>query len=194
MSGCENEEKKKGKKGKLERILKSRTIVLSDAVSSSMMADLLELLEFMEDESTEEPITVVINSPGGEAYSGLGIYDALRFIKSPLKVRVNGLCASAGILILLAADAENRVTLPHSRFMIHQPSGGVRGQASDIQIEAKEMKDLRSAYFKLIGARCGGKTEEEVTTGADRDQWLNATQALEYGLVSRVISNKSELE
>lgn len=180
------------KKEKLTRIIESRTLVLSDAVSKNMMREVLELLTFMESDSQEEPITVIINSPGGEAYSGLGLYDALKSIASPLVVIVNGICASAGILILLAADSENRFTLPNSRFMIHQPSGGARGTSSDIQIEAAEIKKLRAMYFEIIAEECG-KNVEEVHEAADRDFWLDAKAAVEYGLVSKVIQKKSDI-
>lgn len=179
-------------KEEIKRIIDSRTLIFSRGVSSGMMEEITKLITFMEKESSTDPITAIINSPGGEAYSGLGLYDALTFMEPPLVTIVNGLCASAGILILLAADAEDRYSLPHSRFMIHQPSGGARGTSSDIQIEANEIKTLRTLYFQIIADKCG-KELEEVLKDADRDFWLSAGEALEYKLVSKVISKRSEI-
>lgn len=174
-----------------KRLVDSRTLIFSSAVSSHMMSETLELLTFMERESTTDPIVAIINSPGGEAYSGLGLYDALRSIESPLKVIVNGLCASAGILLCLSGEHEDRVTFPHSRFMIHQPLGYASGQQSDIEIEKKEILALKKDYFTIIANRIS-KDFEEVVNNAKRDQWLSAEEALQYGLVSRIISKKSE--
>jgi len=177
----------------LEAIVKSRTIVISDAVSQELMAKVLALLTFMEADDTEKPITVIINTPGGEAYSGLGLYDALRFARSPIRAIVNGLCASAGILVLLAAEPENRFSLPNSRFMIHQPSGGARGSSSDIQIEAIEIKKLRSVYFDIIGKSCG-KEGVKVQGDADRNLWFGSEEAVEYGLISKVVTFHGDLD
>ena len=134
-----------------------------------------------------------MNSPGGEAYSGLGLYDTLRFTKSPIRIVVNGLCASAGILLLLSGDKGQRFTLPHSRFMIHQPRGGARGTSSDIQIEATEIKKLREIYFEIIAGECG-KTEEEVRKDADRDLWLSAQEAVDYGIVDKIVTHRGEID
>lgn len=175
-----------------ERIIKSRTVVISEGVSSSLVEKTTQLLSFMEADDATAPITVLINCPGGEAYSGLGLYDTLRFIKPPVITVVNGLCASAAILILLAAEKERRFSLPHSRFMIHQPRGGARGSSSDIQIEASEIKKLRSVYFDIIGDRCG-KTAEQVQKDADRDFWTGAEAAKDYGLISKVVTHRGEI-
>lgn len=177
----------------LQHIVESRTIVLSEAVSSSLVEKTVQLLSFMEAESATKGITVLINSPGGEAYSGLGLYDALRFVKPPVTCIVNGLCASAGILVLLATEKERRFSLPNSRFMIHQPSGGARGTSSDIQIEAAEIKKLREIYFEIIARECD-KTPEKVHADADRDFWISADEAAEYGLISKVITQRGEIE
>jgi ATP-dependent Clp protease, protease subunit len=177
----------------LEAIVKSRTLVLSEPVSSDMVEKSVQLLTFMEADDDSKPITVLVNSPGGEAYSGLGLYDTLRYVKPPITVVVNGLCASAAILTLLATDKERRFTLPNSRFMIHQPRGGARGTSSDIQIEATEIKALRSMYYEIISKQTG-RDLEQVAIDSDRDCWLSAEEAVEYGLCAKVITKRAEIE
>jgi ATP-dependent Clp protease protease subunit len=176
----------------LELAIKSRTIVISEDVNSAMAGLITRLVNFMEAENPSEPILVTINSPGGEAYTGLGIHDTLKATSCPVFTVVNGLCASAGIVILLAAEKENRFSLPSSRFMIHQPSGGATGTAADIEIKAENMKALRHMYFEIISKACG-RTTEEVTEKAKRDFWLSADEAKGYGLVDRIITKKSEI-
>ena len=177
----------------LELILKSRTIVISEDVNSRMAGEITQLVTWMEAEDPAKPILVTINSPGGEAYTGLGIHDTLAATSCPVYTMVNGLCASAGIVILLSpAEKRHRVSLPSSRFMIHQPSGGAQGTASDIAIKAENMKALRQMYFEIIARRCG-KTAEEVTEKAKRDFWLSAEEAREYGLIDRIITRKGEV-
>lgn len=177
----------------LEGIVKSRTLVLSEPVSSEMVEKSVQLLTLMEADDASKPVTVLINSPGGEAYSGLGLYDTLRYIRPTIRVVVNGLCASAGILLLLAGDKGQRFSLPHSRFMIHQPRGGARGTSSDIQIEANEIKKLREIYFKIIARECG-KPAETIQKDADRDLWMSAEEALEYGIIDKIITNRGEMD
>jgi len=176
----------------LELVIKSRTIVISEDVNSDMAGNITRLVNFMEAENPEAPILVTINSPGGEAYTGLGIYDTLRFTPCPVYTLVNGLCASAGIVILLSGDADKRFTLPSSRFMIHQPSGGAQGTASDIEIKADNMKVLRKMYFDIIAERCGHESDA-VAERSKRDFWLSAQEAADYGLVSKIVVAKSEL-
>jgi len=177
----------------LDLILKSRTIVISEDVNSTMAGEITRLVTFMEAENPEAPILVTINSPGGEAYTGLGIHDTLAATTCPVFTMVNGLCASAGIVILLSPDDKSRrVSLPSSRFMIHQPSGGAQGTASDIEIKAANMIALRHMYFEIIADRCGRKVED-VAEKAKRDFWLSAEEARDYGLIDRIITNKSDL-
>jgi ATP-dependent Clp protease protease subunit len=146
----------------------------------------------MEQKDAKKPITVLINSPGGSADAGFAIYDMLRFVKPPVITVVNGLCASAGILIHLAAEKKRRFCLPESRFMIHQPSTMGRGTASDLDITAKEILKLRDRYNKIIAEQCG-TTPEKVTESARRDFWLDAGQALEYGLVGKIVKKRDDL-
>ena len=146
----------------------------------------------MEQKDPKKAITVFINSPGGSADAGFAIYDLLRFIKPPVTTVVTGLCASAGILIHLAGEKKRRFCLPESRFMIHQPSTMGRGTASDLDITAKEILKLRDRYNRIIAGTCN-KTLEQVTESARRDFWLDAGQALEYGLVSKVVKKRTDL-
>lgn len=170
----------------------SRTLLISGPVDDKMLRDATVRCLAMEQKDPKKPITVFINSPGGSADAGFAIYDLLRFVKTPVTTVVNGLCASAGILIHLAGDKKRRFCLPESRFMIHQPSTMGRGQASDLDITAKEIIKLRDRYNKIIAEACG-KAPEDVLEAARRDFWLDAGQALEYGLVSKVVKQRSEL-
>jgi ATP-dependent Clp protease protease subunit len=170
----------------------SRTLLLSGPVDDKMLRDASVRVLAMEQKDGKRPINVFINSPGGSADAGFAIYDLLRFVKPPVHTIVNGLCASAGILIHLAADKKRRFCLPESRFMIHQPSTMGRGSASDLDITAKEILKLRDRYNRIIADTCG-KSMEQVSESSRRDFWLDAGQALEYGLVAKVVKKREEL-
>lgn len=173
-------------------LFEARTLLLSGPVDDKMLKEATVRCLAMEQKDGKKPITVFINSPGGSADAGFAIYDLLRFIKPPVVTVVNGLCASAGILIHLAADKKRRFCLSESRFMIHQPSTMGRGTASDLDITAKEILKLRDRYNRIIAETCS-KTLEQVTESSRRDFWLDAGQALEYGLVSKVVKKRDEL-
>jgi ATP-dependent Clp protease protease subunit len=173
-------------------LFESRTLLISGPVDDKMLRDATVRVLAMEQKDQKKPITVFINSPGGSADAGFAIYDLLRFIKPPVNTVVNGLCASAGILIHLAADKKRRFCLHESRFMIHQPSTMGRGTASDLDITAKEILKLRDRYNRIIADACN-KKPEDVTEAARRDFWLDAGQALEYGLVCKVLKKRDEL-
>ncbi|MCA8948795.1 MAG: ATP-dependent Clp protease proteolytic subunit [Planctomycetes bacterium] len=170
----------------------SRTLLISGPVDDKMLRDATIRCMAMEQKDKDAPIQVFINSPGGSADAGFAIYDMLRFINPKVTTVVNGLCASAGILIALAADKDRRFCMRESRFMIHQPSTMGRGQASDLDITAKEILKLRDRYNKIIADACK-KKPEDVLEAARRDFWLDAGQALEYGLVSKVVTKRSEI-
>lgn len=174
-------------------LFEARTILISGPVDDKMLRDATVRCMAMEEKDPKAPITVFINSPGGSADAGFAIYDMLRFIKPPVTTVVNGLCASAGILIHLAADKKRRFCLRESRFMIHQPSTMGRGQASDLDITAREILKLRDRYNRIIAEACN-QDPEDVLEKARRDFWLDAGQALEYGLVSKVVEKRSEIE
>ncbi len=191
---CQHGDKEKGgSPNPYEKALfDSRTLLISGPVDDKMLKETTIRCLAMEQKDEKKAITVFINSPGGSADAGFAIYDMLRFIKPPVITVVNGLCASAGILIHLAADKKRRFCMSESRFMIHQPSTMGRGTASDLDITAKEILKLRDRYNRIIAETCS-KTLEQVTESSRRDFWLDAGQALEYGLVSKVVTKRTEL-
>lgn len=176
-----------------EKILKTRTILVSEAISDDLAKKVYQQLLVLESESKEKPVTIIINSPGGEADSGFGIYDMLRFVEVPVRTIVAGLCASAAVMVFLAGDKGQRFTLPNSRFLLHQPSSQSYGQASDLKIASEEIIRLRARYNKIVSA-VTGKPIEQINVDADRDFWLTAEEAHEYGLVEAVITKRSEIE
>lgn len=192
--GCGHEKTPKpGGSSFLDRTLvESRTLLITGPVSDQLAQYVSTRLFAMERLDPERPITVMINSPGGSADSGFAIYDMLRFVTPPIRTVVNGLCASAAILILLATDKKNRFSLPESRFLIHQPSTAGQGTASDLDITAREILKLRERYNKII-AETTGQNIDKVLADARRDFWLNAKEAFDYGLVSKVVKKRSEL-
>ncbi len=175
-----------------EKLLKTRTILISEPVSDDLARKVYQQLLILEAESHEKPITVIINSPGGEADSGFGIYDMLRFIEVPIRTLVAGLCASAAVMIFLGGDKGQRFSLPNSRFLLHQPSSQSVGQASDLQIASEEILRLRKRYNSIV-ADVTGKSVEKVDEDADRDFWMSSDQAADYKLVDGIITKRSEM-
>ncbi len=141
---------------------------------------------------SDDPITVIISSPGGHVESGDMIHDTIKFIKPEVRVLGTGWVASAGALIYVAASKKNRYALPNTRFLLHQPSGGVRGDATNIDIAAQEIVKMRSRLNKIF-ADATGVPLKKLETDMDRDFWLNCEQAKEYGIVNKIISAESEL-
>lgn len=169
------------------RLLKDRIVILgspvNDAVASSIMAQLL----FLESEDPEKDIHFYINSPGGVVSAGLAIYDTIQHIKCDVSTTCMGMAASMGAVLLTAGTTGKRNCLPHSRVMIHQPLGGTRGQASDIEIEAKEILRVKEELSQIL-ADHSGKTKEQIMEDSDRNKWLTANEAKEYGLVDNVLA------
>ncbi len=176
-----------------EKLLKTRTILLSEAITDEVARKIFQQILVLEADSREKPITVIINSPGGEADSGFGMFDMLRFVEMPVRTIVAGLCASAAVMVFLAGDKGSRFTLPNSRFLLHQPSSQSFGQASDLEIASAEILRLRERYNHVV-SEVTGKELELINKDADRDFWLTAPEALEYGLVDKVVSRRSEIE
>lgn len=168
--------------------------MISSSIDEETVEDLIRNLVLMEQDSVTEPITVYINTPGGAADCGLAIHDLLQFTKAPVRAVVTGLCASAGIVVFLGADKERRLSLPNSRFMIHEPRylSASYGQASDLAITAKELLKMKER-FNAIVAEATGKTLHEVGNQTRRDFWLSADEAKDYGLVSRIIHSRDEI-
>jgi len=184
-------ENKKSESNLIEKILKTRNILLSGEINKSLGERIIRQLILLEDQG-EEPIKVFIDSPGGDADAGFAIFDMMRFIKPEVIIIGMGLVASAAAIILLAAPKERRIALPNSHYLIHQPLSGMRGVATEIEIHAKELDKLRRKINKLIAEETGQKLEK-VEKDTDRDYWMNAEEALEYGLISKIISNRDEL-
>lgn len=178
---------------KEQQLLKERTIFLSDAVTSKTAKDVITSLLTLDSQS-KETIYLYVNSPGGEVNSGFAIYDTIRFLNSPVKVITAGLCASIATIINIAVPKENRLTLPNSRFLIHQPliQGQIFGQASDIEITANEITKTRKKINELLAKECE-QTIEKVTEDTTRDYWMSSEEALKYGLINRIIKSKKEI-
>ena len=173
------------------RMLKTRTVLVSGAVDDKLAERTIEKLLVLEAEN-HDPIRVMITSQGGHVDSGMAIHDVLRFIESPVITIGAGWVASIAVPILFGAPRERRYSLPHTRFLLHQPSGGAGGQATDIRIEAEEILKVRERLNALIAAETG-QSVERVTKDSDRNFWMDAEQAREYGLVSRVITRTGEI-
>lgn len=170
------------------RLMMDRIIFLGtdidDYTSNVIQAQLL----FLNSQSDEE-ISLYINSPGGSVYDGLGIYDTMQYIDCNVKTICTGMAASMASILLCAGTAGKRFALPHSRVMIHQPLGGVQGQASDIEIEAREILKIKNELYQII-ADHSGKTLEQIEKDADRDHWLTAKEAVDYGMIDDVLTRK----
>lgn len=173
------------------RFLKTRQILLSGEVNKQLAEKVVRQLLVLEADS-DEPIRVFIDSPGGDVDAGYAIFDMIRFVRAPVHCIGMGLVASAGALILLAADRSRRVALPNSHYLIHQPLSGMKGVATDIEIHAKEIERTRAKINELIASETG-KPLAQVERDTDRDHWLNADEAVDYGLVSRIVSARAEL-
>ena len=171
------------------RLLKDRIIFLNGVVEDGMAATICAQLLFLESESQEKEIAMYINSPGGVVTAGMAIYDTMQYIKCPVSTVCMGQACSMGSLLLAAGDAGSRVALPNARVMVHQPSGGFRGQASDIERHAKDIvamkKRLNEIYVKHTGQKY--KTIEDTL---DRDHFMTATEAMDFGIVDHVYSSR----
>jgi ATP-dependent Clp protease, protease subunit len=170
---------------------KSRFVMVFGEIDDAVAQKTCERLIALSQDSSA-PIHMLISSPGGHVESGDAIHDMIRFVGAPVTTIGSGWVASAGTHIFLAAPKARRVCLPNTRFMIHQPSGGAGGRASDIAIQAKEIIKMRERIAKVIAKETGQKLER-VLADIDRDHWMSAAEAIDYGLVSRVIERQSEL-
>ncbi len=183
---------RKDQTGLMEKMLKTRNILLSGEIDKSLAERVVRQLLLLED-LNDEPIHLFIDSPGGDADAGFAIFDMIRFVKPAVFTIGMGLVASAGALILLAADKKHRRGLPNSHYLIHQPLSGMRGVATDIEIHAKEIERMRGRINHLISGETG-KPLEQVEKDTDRDFWMNSDEAKEYGLISGIITGRNELE
>jgi ATP-dependent Clp protease protease subunit len=174
-----------------EKAFKSRTVMLFGAVTDASASDLARRLIALDADSSA-PIDMLLSSPGGHLESGDAIHDILRFIAAPVNMIGTGWVGSAATHLYLAVPRERRFCLPNTRFLIHQPSGGAGGQATDIAIHAQEIIKARERIARVI-ARETGKPLETVQLDIERDRWLSAEEAVEYGLVGRIIERKGDL-
>ena len=174
------------------KAFESRTVLIFGTITDIKAQDIAQQLIAL-DAASSEAITVLVSSPGGHVESGDAIHDVVRFIRSPVRMIGTGWVGSAATHVFLAATSENRVCLPNTRFLIHQPSGGIGGKETDIAIQAREILLARERIAKVI-ARATGQTIDKVMSDIERDHWLSATEAVDYGLVSRIIENRSEFD
>jgi ATP-dependent Clp protease protease subunit len=192
LSEEENDEGDNSHEGILvQQLLKTRTILLSGEINKSLAERIIRQILLLEDEG-EDSIKIFIDSPGGDADAGFAIFDMIRFIKPKVFTIGMGLVASAAAIILLAAPREQRVALPNSHYLIHQPLSGIRGVATEIEIHARELDKLREKINHLIAEETGNPLKK-VEKDTDRDFWMNAKDAQEYGLISTIITKREEL-
>ncbi|WP_020647982.1 ATP-dependent Clp protease proteolytic subunit [Solimonas variicoloris] len=175
-----------------ERLFKARTVLIYGAINQKLAESFSARLLALAAES-DDPITIYINSQGGHVESGDTIHDMIKFVKPTVRIIGTGWVASAGALIYSAAKRENRLSLPNTRFMLHQPSGGAGGTASDIAIMAKEIVLMRQRLNEIF-ARETGQPLERIQRDTERDYWMSAQQAQEYGLVGRIIDNAGQID
>jgi ATP-dependent Clp protease protease subunit len=171
------------------RLLKERVVFLVGEVNDQTANVVIAQLLFLESENPEKDISLYINSPGGSVSAGLAIYDTMQFIKPDVSTLCMGMAASMGAFLLSAGAKGKRFSLPNSRVMIHQPLGGARGQASDIEIQAREILYLRERLNQVLADRTG-QTIETIAKDTDRDNFMSAEQAKEYGLIDQVIEKR----
>lgn len=193
MSNSNKEKNKENETGLVQqKLLDSRTIMISGEINQELAEKVTKQLLVLQ-EISDEPIKLFVNSQGGHVEAGDTIHDMIKFVKPRVIVIGTGWVASAGITVYLAADKEDRYSLPNTRYMIHQPLGGVRGQATDILIEADEILRIRDRVNKII-SDATGQPLDKVKEDTDRNYWLSSEEAVGYGLVSKVITNYSDLE
>ena len=171
------------------RLMMDRVIFLGTAVNDYTANVIQAQLLYLDSVDSERDINLYLNTPGGSVYAGLGIYDTMQFVKSNVSTMCTGLAASMGAVLLVAGEKGMRAALPHSRIMIHQPLGGIQGQASDIEITAKEILKLKDELYQIISDK-SGKSIEQIRQDADRDHWMTSAEALEYGMIDKVFTHK----
>jgi len=172
------------------RLLKERIVFIGTPINDQIANLTVAQLLYLESESSEQEINLYINSPGGVIYSGLGVYDTMQYVNAPVATICVGLAASMGSVLLAAGEDGRRAALPNSRVMIHQPMGGAEGQASDIEIQAKEIMWLKKRLYEILALHTD-KEIEQIEDDADRNYWMSAEEAEDYGLVDNVLNPKN---
>ncbi|MVP01904.1 ATP-dependent Clp endopeptidase proteolytic subunit ClpP [Paenibacillus lutrae] len=170
------------------RLLKDRIVFLGSEINDQVANNIIAQLLFLAAEDPEKEINLYINSPGGSTSAGFAIYDTIQFLKPPVHTICTGFAASFAAILLLAGTAGKRFALPNSEIMIHQPHGGVQGQASDIAISANRILRIRDRLVKITSERTG-QSEEKVQNDMDRDYFLSAEEAVEYGIIDKILTS-----
>lgn len=171
------------------RLLEDRIIFIGEQIDSAVVSSVVAQMLYLEKKAPDKDIVIYINTPGGEVYSGMAIYDAMQYVKCDVCVIATGLAASMGSVFLAGGTKGKRYALPHSKIMIHQPlitGGGLTGQATDIQIEAEEMMKIKKMFIDIIAKHTGQKPDK-VAKDMERNKWMTAEEALDYGLIDKVI-------
>ena len=176
-----------------DRLLDARTMIIAEEVSDVLYRKVATMLTLLERKDKAAPITVFVNSPGGSADSGFAIYDLFRFSPCPIITVANGVVASSAVLNFLGGEQGKRVTMQNARFLLHQPSTATRGQASDIDITAKEISKIRRRYNEIV-AESTGRDFALVEKDSDRDFWLSAREAVDYKLAVKIVEKRSDLD
>ena len=171
------------------RLMMDRIIFLGTEVNDYKANVIQAQLLYLDSVDSDRDISIYLNTPGGSVYAGLGIYDTMQFVKSKVATICTGMAASMGAVLLVAGEKGMRAALPHSRVMIHQPLGGIQGQASDIEITAREILKLKDELYQIISDH-SGQTMDKIRQDADRDYWMTAKEALEYGMIDKVYTRE----
>lgn len=174
------------------KLLEARIVLVEGPVNDKMFHNVVGRLYYLEAKDPKAGILMVVNSPGGSADSGFGIYDVMRFVSCPITTLCSGLCASAAVLIYLGGKKGRRFCLPNARFLLHQPSTQLFGQASDMEISAREILRTRKRYACIVADEIGA-VAEKVESDSNRDFWLNSDEATKYGLADKTVTNRSEI-
>jgi ATP-dependent Clp protease protease subunit len=173
------------------RLIMDRIIFLGTGVDDHIANIITAQLLFLESVDSKKDILLYVNSPGGSVYAGLGIYDTMQYISPEVGTICTGLAASMGAVLLAGGAAGKRAALPHARVMIHQPSGGMQGQSKDMEISVRQILELRKELYEIL-AHHSGKSVKQIETDSDRDYWMRASAAKEYGLIDEVLVKKEK--
>ncbi|MBR5031011.1 MAG: ATP-dependent Clp endopeptidase proteolytic subunit ClpP [Muribaculaceae bacterium] len=168
------------------RLMMDRIIFLGTQIDDYTANVIQAQLLYLDSADPGKDVSIYINSPGGSVYAGLGIYDTMQYIQSDVTTICTGMAASMAAILLVAGEKEKRYALKHSRVMIHQPMGGIQGQASDIEITAREIQKLKEELYKIISTH-SGQPYDKVYADSDRDYWMTSQEALEYGMIDKVL-------
>jgi ATP-dependent Clp protease, protease subunit len=173
-----------------DRLLRDRIVLIGQEIDDQVANVVVAQLLFLESDDPDKEVTLYINSPGGVVYSGLAIFDTMQYLRCPVATVCVGMAASLGAVLLAAGAKGRRAALPNARVMIHQPHGGTRGQAADIEIQAREVRHLKDTLVRIVSKACG-KDEDRVVRDMDRDNYMSADAAKEYGLIDEVLTPRA---